>query len=366
MRIRRLRLEPYRNFPRLELDLDHEACLIVADNGRGKSNVLESITYFTIGKSIRGARDQEVVPHDTDHLDIRSVWDDGSRDRQVRIYYSNSEGKRAFLDGVDLPRVSDLVGELRTVHFAPEDVPLVLRFPSQRRRLLDILLSQACPEYLRGLQRYNRALTQRNHYLRSLGSRRSDPAERRVWGEQLAAPGGAIRRLRLETLVEMTPVFMRCYGTFSTGQEQAGISYRSVPVPPSVEEVPPAGQLEQDLLAELEADPGREERAGHTLSGPHRDALSFSLAGTPADTYGSQGQLKSLLLSWKMAEARFLEERSGNQPVLLLDDVFSELDETRTRQLLSLTEGFDQVLLTAARHPGEEVGDRFERVEIIP
>ena len=366
MRIRRLRLEPYRNFPRLELDLDREACLIVADNGRGKSNVLESISYLSIGKSIRGARDQEVVPHDTGHFDIRSVWDDGSRDRQVRIFYSTSEGKRAFVDGVDLPRVSDLVSQLRTVHFAPEDVSLVLQFASQRRRLLDILLSQACPEYLQSLQRYNRALTQRNHYLRRLAGRRPDLAERRVWGEQLAAPGGAIRRLRLETLVEMTPVFMRCYETFSTGQEQAGISYRSEPVPPAVEEVPPAEQLEEDLLAELEADPAREERAGHTLCGPHRDSLSFSLAGSPADTYGSQGQLKSLLLSWKMAEARFLEERSGNQPVLLLDDVFSELDETRSRQLLSLTEGFDQVLLTAARHPGEEVGDRFERVEITP
>ena len=109
--------------------------------------------------------------------------------------------------------------------------------------------------------------------------------------------------------------------------------------------------------------PIRSGRAGHTLYGPHRDALAFSLGGAAADIYGSQGQLKSLLLSWKMAEARFLEARSGSQPVLLLDDVFSELDETRSRQLLSLTEDFDQVILTAARVPGE-VGDRFARVEI--
>lgn len=364
MRIRRLRLEPYRNFPRLKLDLNHEACLIIADNGRGKSNVLESISYLSIGKSIRGARDQEVVPHDSCHFDIRSVWNDGSRDRRARMFYSTASGKRAFLDGADLPRVSDLVSQLCTVHFAPEDVSLVLRSASQRRRLLDILLSQACPEYLQSLQRYNRALMQRNHYLRRLGGRRSDPAERRVWGDQLAAPGGTIRRLRLETLVQMTPVFTQCYQTFSTGQEQAGISYRSQPLPPSLEEVPPAEVLEQGLLAELEADPVREERAGHTLCGPHRDPLSFSLAGSSAGTYGSQGQLKSLLLSWKMAEARFLEERSGSQPVLLLDDVFSELDETRSRRLLSLTEDFEQVILTAARLPGEEVGDRFQRIEI--
>ena len=362
MRIRQLRLEPYRNFPCLDLDLDRGASLVIADNGRGKSNVLESIAYLSIGKSIRGARDHEVVPHGRDYFDIRSLWGEGSRERQARVYFSRSEGKRAFVDGVALPRVSGLVSQFRTVHFAPEDVALVLQFAPQRRRLLDILLSQASPEYLQSLQRYNRALTQRNHYLRNLAGSRSDPAERRVWEELLAAPGGTIRRLRLETLAEMTPVFMQYYETFSTGQEQAGIGYRSEPVPASAADVPAAEQLGEALLAEFEADPVREERARHTLCGPHRDALTFSLGGAPADTYGSQGQLKSLLLSWKMAEARFLEGRSGIQPVLLLDDVFSELDETRSRRLLSLTEGFDQVILTAARVPGEEVGDRFERL----
>ena len=305
-----------------------------------------------------------MVPHAADHFDIRSDWGDESRQRQARVFYSRSEGKRAFLDGVALPRVSDLVSQFRTVHFAPEEVSLVLRFAPQRRRLLDILLSQAHPEYLQSLQRYNRVLAQRNRYLRDLKSRRFDPAERRAWEEQLAATGGTIRRLRLETLAEVMPVFAGYYQTFSTDQEQAGITYRSEPVPGSVEEVAPVQELEQGLLAEFEADPIREERAGHTLYGPHRDALTFSLSGAEADVYGSQGQLKSLLLSWKMAEARFLEARSGNQPVLLLDDVFSELDETRSRRLLSLTEDFDQVILTAARLPGEEVGGRFERLEI--
>lgn len=366
MRIRQLRLEPYRNFARLDLNLDRRASLIVGENGGGKSNVLESITYLSIGKSIRGARDQEVVPHDRDHFDIRSVWEDGLRERQCRVFYSGSEGKCAFLDGVALARVSDLVSQFRTVHFAPEDVSLVLHFASQRRRLLDILLSQARPDYLQSLQRYNRVLAQRNHYLRNLAGRRSDPAERRVWEEQLAAPGATIRRLRLETLAEMMPAFVRCYETFSTDNELAGITYRSEPVPASMQNVPAAEQLEQGLLAEFDADPIREERARHTLYGPHRDSLAFSLGGTSADTYGSQGQLKSLLLSWKMAEARFLEARTGSQPVLLLDDVFSELDETRSRRLLTLTEDFEQVILTAARVTGEDVGDRFKRIEVAP
>ena len=363
MRICQLRLQPYRNLPLLELDLDRRASLIVADNGRGKSNVLESISYLSIGKSIRGARDHEVVPHAGDHFDVGSEWEDGSRHRRGRIFYSRSSGKRAFLDGVPLPRVSDLVSQFRTVHFAPEDVSLVLQFASRRRRLLDILLCQAHPEYLQSLRRYNRVLAQRNRYLRNLTGRGFDAAERRVWEEQLATNGGRIRRLRLETLAELMPVLSGYYEKFSTVREQAGITYRSETVPGCISDAPSAEQLEQGLLAQFEADPAREERAGYTLYGPHRDALTFTLSGAEADIYGSQGQLKSLMLSWKMAEARFLEARTGSQPVLLLDDVFSELDETRSRRLLSMTGDFDQVILTAARLPGE-VGDRFERLAI--
>lgn len=359
MRIREISLRPYRNFERLELELGLRGALIVGGNGRGKSNILESISYLSLGKSVRGARDQEAVPRAGAHFDIRGVWEQGGRQRLARVYYSRQEGKRAFLDDAPLARVSELVSQFRTVHFSPQDTSLVLLFAAQRRRLLDILLSQACIGYLHDLQRYSHVLTQRNRYLRTHGARRVDHAEREAWDSQLAVPGAAIRRARLETLVDLAPVFAGLYEGFCTGRERAGFEYRSQPLPPAPGDLPSVQQLEALLRRELAEDPGREERAGHTLSGPHRDGFGFTLDGESAAVYGSQGQLKGVLLSWKMAESRYLEARSGEQPVLLLDDVFSELDEVRSRQLLRLTEGFEQVIMTAPRTPIDAVGDRF-------
>lgn len=364
MRIRQLCLRPYRNFAHLDIELGVGGALIVADNGRGKSNILESISYLSIGKSIRGARDQEAVPHDGEFFDIRALWEDGSRQRRARVFYSGTDGKRVFLDDVPLPRVSELVSQFQTVHFAPEDVSLVLQFAAQRRRLLDIVISQARPDYLACLQRYTRVLTQRNHYLRNLGRRPADETERAAWDAQLAGPGAQLRRIRWETLVAMGPDFVRYYEGFCTGRERAGVIYCGQEPPAAAADIASAETLEKELRTELCQDPSREARAGHTLVGPHRDAFTFTLDGVEADTYASQGQLKSVLLSWKMAEARYLEALAGDQPVLLFDDVFSELDEQRSQQLMRLANDFEQVILTTPRPPGEEVSERFERIEL--
>lgn len=364
MRIRQLQLRPFRNFAQLELNIGPGGALITGDNGRGKSNILEAICYLSLGKSIRGARDYQAVPHNETWFDIRGNWEDGDKQHQARVFYSSDQGKRVFLDGAPLQRVSELVSQFNTVHFAPEDVALVLQFSAQRRRLLDILISQANGDYLRNLQRYGRVLSQRNHYLRQLSQRRADPSEQDVWDNQLAVPGAEIRRSRMEALVEIGPILQNCYSGFSTGRELAGIEYQGVELPATLEDIPHVNALEATLMQELQVDPKKEQRAGHTLAGPHRDSLGFTLDDESAEKYGSQGQLKSILLSWKMAESRFLEARSGRQPVLLFDDVFSELDETRALQLLTLAEEFDQVILTAPRPPREVMPARYERIEL--
>ncbi|MDA0334023.1 MAG: DNA replication and repair protein RecF [bacterium] len=364
MRICQIHLRPFRNFDHLDLDFGAGGVLIIGDNGRGKSNILEAISYLSLGKSIRGARDQQAIPHHGTWFDIRGMWDDGQRQHQARVFYSAEEGKRVFLDGAPLQRVSELVSQFNTVHFSPEDVALVLQFSAQRRRLLDILISQAYSSYLQNLQRYGRVLTQRNHLLRQLGQRRADSAEAGVWASQLAEPGAAIRRSRLEALVELAPTLKSSYSGFSTGREQAGIIYQDAELPATLAAIPSTDELRTTLLDQLHADPVKEQRAGYTLAGPHRDSFGFTLDGESAETYGSQGQLKSILLSWKMAESRYLQTRSGHQPVVLFDDVFSELDEMRAQQLLTLAEDFDQVILTAPRNPGAEIPAHYQRIEL--
>ena len=363
MRILQLTLQPYRNFEVLELDLDRERVLIVGANGRGKSNILEAVSYLSLGKSIRGGRDQEGVPHQGAHFDIRAAWHDGQRQRQLRVYYSDSEGKRVFLDGAQLSRISDVLTQFQSVHFSPEDVALVLQFSAQRRRLLDILISQSSASYLRDLQRYQRVVTQRNRWCRNWSSGEGD--ELAAWDAQLIRLGGSIRRRRLETLVALQKPLMLLYERFSTGREVVGLTYRDRAIGEEGEEsLPSAEVLSQELGEELAGSREQERRAGHTLCGPHRDAFGFTLNGEAAHVYASQGQQKSVLVSWKMAEARFLETQSGQQPVLLLDDVFSELDGERTTQLMNLIGVFDQVVVTSPGSLSPAVAEQFALVDL--
>ena len=360
MRIRELTLRPFRNFAAIHLGLAAEHMLIFGPNGRGKSNILEAISYLSIGKSVRGAKDQHVVPHGEDFFDIRSLCSDGRHDQQVRVFYSKKEGKKAFVDATPLPRVSELLGTFRTVHFSPEDVSLVLRFPAQRRRLLDILIAQSSAAYLRYMQRYYRVLAQRNHLLRTAkksGHGLVDSRAVEPWDAQLVDLGAQLRLYRLEALNRLRAPFLDYYGRFALAGEEAAIIYQ--------------GAKEKDLealRAELREALSRrreqETQIGYTLCGPHRDDLKFILNGEPAELYASEGQLRTVLISWKLAEARYMEEQTGQQPVLLLDDAFSELDSGRIGELLDIVGEFEQVIATTPQEPNARQEARFESIDL--
>ena len=360
MRIRELTLRPFRNFAAIHLGLAAEHMLIFGPNGRGKSNILEAISYLSIGKSVRGAKDQHVVPHGEDFFDVQALCSDGRHDQQVRVFYSKKEGKKAFVDASPLPRVSELLGTFRTVHFSPEDVSLVLRFPAQRRRLLDILIAQSSAAYLRYMQRYYRVLAQRNHLLRTAkksGHGLIDSRSVEPWDAQLVDLGAQLRLYRLEALNRLRAPFLGHYGRFALAGEEVDIIYQ--------------GAKEQDLealRAELREALSRrreqETQIGYTLCGPHRDDLKFILNGEPAELYASEGQLRTVLISWKLAEARYMEEQTGQQPVLLLDDAFSELDSGRIGELLDIVGEFEQVIATTPQEPNARQEARFESIDL--
>ena len=284
MRIRELTLRPFRNFAAIHLGFAADRVLIFGPNGRGKSNILEAISYLSIGKSVRGAKDQHVVPHGEDFFDIRALCSDGRHDQQVRVFYSKKGGKKAFIDATPLPRVSELLGTLCTVHFSPEDVSLVLRFPAPRRRLLDILIAQSSTAYLRYMQRYYRVLAQRNHLLRTAKKAGHELINGQImepWDAQLVDLGAQLRLYRLAALDRLKLPFLRYYGRLALAGEEAAIVYQ--------------GAKEQDLEAlgaELREALSRrreqETQMGYTLCGPHRDDLRFTLNGErPAEVYAS-------------------------------------------------------------------------------
>ena len=363
MKLRQLRLVAYRNFSSFEVAFDAKAALIVGRNGRGKSNILEAISYLSIGKSIKGTRDQDVVPHNGSHFDIHGEWNDGTRDRCLRVFYSADDGKRVFVDEAPLPRVSDILSQFQSVHFAPQDVSLVLHFSAQRRRLIDILISQADVSYVRDLQQYQRTLNQRNEYLRRYGSTvKAGSEELDIWDLQLARLGGSLRHKRIETLEVLYGDFVSSFRRFADEREEPGLVYCERVI--GAGEGPPDEQSAQDEFGRQLLDSRQRDcRVKHTTTGPHRDGLNFTLNGESAETFGSQGQLKSLLLSWKLAELRFLQGQGQSQPVLLLDDLFSELDEERSGRVIDMLEEFDQVVLTAPRIP-EFARDRFAEIHL--
>lgn len=359
MRIRELTLQPFRNFEQIHLSFEADQALIFGPNGRGKSNILEAISYLSIGKSVRGTRDQQAIPHGGDYFDIQGLFKDGQRDQKLRIFYDKKSGKRAFCDETPLPRVSDVLGLFTTVHFSPEDVTLVLRFPARRRRLLDILISQSSPPYLRDLQRYQRVLMQRNHLLRAQKNSQESSLNEALepWTLQLAQLGGNLREGRLRALEALEGPFTDNYDRFASAQEKVAIEYRGSR----------AGECqEEELREELRQKKNQEVHLGYTLCGPHRDDLVFTLDGQPADSFASEGQLKTILISWKMAEVRFLEQADGNQPVLLLDDVFSELDSQRVGKLLEIVDEFHQVLVTTPKELESRVRDQFSEIRLSP
>jgi DNA replication and repair protein RecF len=341
-----LKLVNFRNFPEAEFAFDEQRTAVCGANGRGKSNLLESVYFLAVGKSGRGARDREVLRWGAEFFSIDAQVAREDRSFAVRIAFDPRLGKKAHIGEQPLPRLSNLIGEFNAVLFSPEDVDLVLRDPSQRRRILDILVSQSSSSYLSDLEVYRRALSQRNRLLRDGGPRLlADPSQLGPWDEQLAEAGARIIRRRLEALDAVQGPIERFYSEIAPKSEVVRAEYRGI-----VREAD--RDRAHEILAEaLHTRRQQEAELGYTLSGPHRDNLVFLVNGREAHQFASKGQLKTVLLAWKLAEATFLEAQTGRRPVLLMDDIFSELDRERAFSLMDLVGSFGQVVLTSARDP---------------
>ncbi len=242
--------------------------------------------------------------------------------------------KQVRVNGVPTP-VSGLVGRINAVLFTASDIDLVLGSPSGRRRFLDILISQADRRYLRALQRYQRIVTQRNHLLRLIREGRGSREELDFWDAELVKEGVAIISRRDQVLEQLAPLARQAYAGFAGSREELSMAFQ-----PAV----PAQGLEEALREQRE----REIGAGMTLSGPHRDDLLLEVEGRSAATYASRGQARTIALALRLAEALFLKEERGEEPILLLDDVLSELDPQRRHHVLEEAGRYQQTLVTTA------------------
>jgi DNA replication and repair protein RecF len=352
--IRLLSVTDFRSYPGAELELTPGVTALVGPNGQGKTNLVEAAGYLATLASHRVATDAPLVRSGAERAVIRgAVVRDG---REVRLEVEITPGKanRARVNGSPVPRPRELLGALRTVQFAPEDLAIVKGDPSERRRFLDDLLVARAPRYAGVRADYDRVLKQRNALLKTAGAaRRAGGSALRtldVWDSHLAAAGAELLAGRLELVDMLLPLVDKAYTAISRGSGPAGLSYRSS-LDEAGEPVGPIGTDREVLAAALAAALAgvrdQEVDRGVTLVGPHRDELLLTLGDLPAKGYASHGESWSFALALRLA-AYDLLRADGGEPVLILDDVFAELDDSRREQLAELVAAAEQVLVTAA------------------
>ncbi|MFW6085263.1 MAG: DNA replication/repair protein RecF [Gemmatimonadota bacterium] len=350
--LRAVSLRDFRNFERLELTVPEAGVMIVGPNGSGKSNLLEAIYYLEIFRSFRGARDRELPRFGRDVFRVEATVERGRDALDLAVAWRKStRTKKVEVDGHEAERLSDALGSLGAVVFSLDDSELIWGSPSTRRRFLDILLSLVEPGYVGALQRYRAVLSQRNEALRE-----GKLAVVRAWGDGLVEPGAAVMAARQQWTLEHDAAFGRYHAAIADGAE-ARLAYSSTlgPVePPEDGDEAEWGARYREALAANE-DSDRER--GMTQVGPHRDDLVIRAVVDGGDerrdlrSYGSGGQRRTAAIALRLCEADTLGERSGRDPVYLLDDVFAELDRERSGRVLELLEEgrSGQVVLAAPK-----------------
>ncbi len=354
MRVRELRLRNFRNYSELAMQPDEGLCVLTGNNAEGKTNILEAVFLCALGRSHRTSKDSDMIRYGQDGASVHVMLDTRGGTREIACRLMNGERKRLSIDGSALTRSGELLGCLNVVMFAPEDLVLVKGGPAERRRFLDMEISQIKPSYYYTLQRYNAALKQRNVMLKDPESVDYDQLE--VWDSQLAKLGTEIILDRDEFVGDLASIASDIHMRLSDAKEILLLQYE-----PYTEADDPEyleGKLKEQLSASLEKDLFR----GFTSVGPHRDDLGMDLDGTDVRAFGSQGQQRTVVLSLRLSELEIMEQVRGEKPVLLLDDVFSELDKKRQQMLLKAIGGC-QTFLTCT-HLEELVAAGVDRMQV--
>jgi DNA replication and repair protein RecF len=373
----RLALTDFRSYAAADLELAPGVSTFTGANGQGKTNLVEAAAYAATFSSHRVATDAPLIRHGAERAIVRAAVASAARASLVEIEINPGKANRVRLNRVPLPRPREALGTLRCVLFAPEDLAVVKGDPDQRRRYLDDLLVATRPRFAGVRADYERVLRQRTALLKSARPARftgpggGAPAALEVWDEHLVAKGTELTAGRLELTAALRPLLAKAYASVSGGDLSAGMSYRQAgdpggraPGPPRENDEPPADRAA--LAERLRQSMARVRRAelerGVCLVGPHRDELELRVRELPARGYASHGESWSLALALRLAAYDLLRS-GGEDPVLILDDVFAELDAGRREALAALVCGAEQVLVTAAVPddvPARLAGQRFE------
>ncbi len=371
MILQRLRLRNFRNFEDEVIDFPERGAALIGDNGQGKTNLLEAVYYLEIFRSFRGARDEQLITFGCGHFRVEAHLSAGAGGEEVEVaagYAREGRQKKVTVDGREPERVAEAIGRVGAIVFTGSDVEIVAGGPGARRRFLDIILSLVEPGYVTALKRYRQILSQRNGLLRD----DAGPTELEAWNAGLVDAGSRVAEARARWANAKQASFARYYAAISGGQE-AGVEYSpSIPAPAGVEPVVTRDGWAEAFYVEIERLAARERRRGLTLVGPHRDDLRFWVSGGPEAvglrSFGSAGQQRSAAVALRLVEAETLRAAQGKRPIVMLDDVFAELDPLRAERVVELftAEDWGQVFVTSPK-PSEFafMGDNLTEYRVL-
>ena len=372
MHLTHLSLTNFRNYARLELSLPDRLTVFQGANAQGKTNLLEAIHLLATGRSPRAGAERELInwlalESTLPYARLTGEIGEGKEAQRLELVLELARNggaggpvvrKQVRINGVP-KRALDLVGRLRVVLFLPEDVSLVAGAPSERRRYLDIALCQIAPSYCRALSEYQRVLAQRNTLLRRLRDEGGDPGQLNFWDSHMAEHGSVLLHRRAQAVNDLDRIAAERHRELTGGAERLRLAYLPSPDPARTSSSRPpieAGSVAYDGMARdqisrwlsglLLGTRVRDIAAGSSLIGPHRDDVAFTVDGHDLRAFGSRGQQRTAALALKLAEVRMMREETGDTPLLLLDDVMSELDATRRQAMLAALAEVDQALVT--------------------
>ena len=353
MFLKRLSLKNYRNHSQTDIDFTADTNILVGNNGEGKTNILEAIYILATGRSHLGSRDNELILWGAPSFSIHGEI--GIRDRQVKydVHYSDEGQKKIRVNKKDVHRLSELIGQFLVVMFSPDSLRIVQGSPQDRRKYIDFAASQSSSQYFYYLQQYYKTLNQRNELLKGKLSETDTCDTLSVWDEQLAEAGSEVIKRRIEYIKDLEEIVAPIHKHTSAQAEDIQLIYQS-----SLGDV---NSLEMNAIRSsfgkaLKRNRKIERIRGYTISGPHRDDLRILCNSNDLHKFGSQGQQRTAALSLKLGELDMLFRQTQEKPVLLLDDVMSELDDKRRTLLLERINGTYQTIITTTNlNPFREI-----------
>lgn len=339
MFIEKIKIENFRNYHEQEVFFHEKVNVIVGNNAQGKTNLLESIYVSSLGRSFRTAKDKEMIRFEQPYTRIMATYDSNQQEKKVDIGF-NREGKKEIkVDNIKVEKMVEMLNHFYVVVFSPEDLKIVKEEPEKRRNFIDRELCKMRISYLNNLTQYKKILMQRNAYLKN---EKKDRQELQIWDDALSQYGAKVILQRKKFIEEINEISKEIHDKITQGKEQLKIQYQ-----PSIEPEENLEELIEKMKKKLGRSYQRDVYTGSTGYGPHKDDLNILINGIQARQYGSQGQQRTAALSMKLAEITLIEKEKGEKPILLLDDVLSELDGDRQKYLIqALSES--QLFITAA------------------